>query len=259
MNISFDLRGKRVLVVGGGSGIGRATALMALEAGAEVWVFDRDVEGIESAALAHGAALTTTRVDLRDAEATHAAAYAVAARWGACDLVHVNAGISEHAAFTQATEASFLALMEVNLFAAWRIAHDLFPAMIAERRGVFVFTGSPHAYRTSSDASSYAISKGGLSAMMRSIAIEGAPHGVRAVTVMPGAILTPLLREDAAVHSDGDGSDVIARWSTQRPVGRLGEPEEIAAAVLFLGSDASTFTTGTELYVDGGMFAALAE
>ena len=259
MNVSFDLRGRRVLVVGGGSGIGRATALLALESGAEVWVFDRDVSRIAADAAAHGPALRTTTLDLRDAAATHAATAEVGERWGACDLVHVNAGISEHATFSEATESSFLALMEVNLFAAWRIAHDLFPAMVAAGRGVFVFTGSPHAYRTSSDASSYAISKGGLSAMMRSIAMEGAPHGVRAVTVMPGAILTPLLREDAAVHSAGDGSDVIARWSTQRPVGRLGEPEEIAAAVLFLGSDASGFTTGTELYVDGGMFAALAD
>lgn len=259
MTMSFDMRGKRVLVVGGGSGIGRATALMALEAGAEVWVFDRATDALAGEMASFGDSFRATRVELTDPDATREATAAVLAAWELCDLVHVNAGISEEATFTQATEQSFRALMEVNLFAAWRITHELLPAMIRARRGVFVYTGSPHAYRTTSDASSYAISKGALSAMMRSVAMEGAPHGVRAATVMPGAILTPLLRRDAEKHSEGDGSDVLARWEIQRPVRRLGRPEEIASAVLFLASDECGFTTGTEIYVDGGMFAALSE
>lgn len=256
--VTFDLTGKKVLVVGGGSGIGYATALLARESGARVWVFDRNVDRLaaHSDPAAVGA-IRTTRVDLTDAAATKAATDEVLDAWGACDLIHLNAGIADNRTFTESREEDLLAVLQVNLFAAWRIAHALLPTMLEARTGVIAFTGSPHALRSTADASSYAISKAAVSALMRSIALEAAPHGVRAVSVLPGAILTPLLLADAEEHGEGDGESVIARWSAQRPVGRLGEPEEIAAAVLFLASGASGFTTGNELIVDGGMFAAM--
>jgi NAD(P)-dependent dehydrogenase (short-subunit alcohol dehydrogenase family) len=250
--VTFDLSGTKVLIVGGGSGIGLATALMARDSGAQVWVFDRANDR-----LAGERGIRTTRFDLADASATAAATDEVLEVWGACDLVHLNAGIADNRTFTQSREEDLLAILEVNLFAAWRIAHALLPAMLAAGSGVVAFTGSPHAKRSTADASSYAVSKAAVSALMRSIALEAAPHGVRAVSVLPGAIVTPLLLADARDHSDGDGDDVIARWSAQRPIGRLGAAEEIASAVLFLASGASGFTTGAELIVDGGMFAAM--
>jgi NAD(P)-dependent dehydrogenase (short-subunit alcohol dehydrogenase family) len=126
--------------------------------------------------------------------------------------------------------------------------------MIEQGSGVLVLTSSPHAFNTVPDAGAYAASKGGVLALTRSLALEGAPHGIRANTVLPGAVDTPMLRRETLASPDPEAQ--FARWAAMHPLNRLGRPDEIAEAALFLASDAASFVTGTSLAVDGGVLGA---
>jgi NAD(P)-dependent dehydrogenase (short-subunit alcohol dehydrogenase family) len=126
--------------------------------------------------------------------------------------------------------------------------------MIVQGSGVLLLTSSPHAINTVPDAGAYAASKGGVLALTRSLALEGAPHGIRANALLPGAVDTPMLRREADVAADP--ALQLERLAAISPLNRLGQPGEIADAALFLASDAASFVTGTALAVDGGVLAA---
>jgi 2-keto-3-deoxy-L-fuconate dehydrogenase len=127
-------------------------------------------------------------------------------------------------------------------------------APIRIESGAIVITSSPHAVNTVPDAAAYAASKGGTLALTRALALEGAPHGIRVNALLPGAIDTPMLRREAAAARDPEAQ--VERFAAIHPLNRLGRPEEVAAAAVFLASDAASFITGTGLSVDGGLLAA---
>jgi NAD(P)-dependent dehydrogenase (short-subunit alcohol dehydrogenase family) len=118
-----------------------------------------------------------------------------------------------------------------------------------------IITSSPHAQATVPDAAAYAASKGGVHALLHALALEGAEHGVRVNALIPGTIDTPMVQRELSVASDPQ--EQMKRFAASHPLGRLGQPEEVAAAALFLASDAASFITGTTLNVDGGLMAAL--
>ena len=122
--------------------------------------------------------------------------------------------------------------------------------------GAIVFTSSPHALVTTPASSPYAATKAGILGLTRALAIEGAAHGVRVNTVLPGAVDTPMVQDFIAAQADP--AWMLQRLESQHPLGRLCRPEEVAAAVLFLVSDAASFITGVALPVDGGLLASMA-
>jgi NAD(P)-dependent dehydrogenase (short-subunit alcohol dehydrogenase family) len=126
--------------------------------------------------------------------------------------------------------------------------------MVAQGGGAIVITSSPHALVTSPDSGAYAASKGGVSALMRALALEGATKNVRVNALLPGAIDTPMVRREAAVASDPE--EQMRRFGLIHPMARIGLAAEVAEGALFLASDAASFVTGATLAVDGGLLAA---
>ena len=243
----FD--GKVALVTGGAGGIGLATALRLGREGAQVVIADHD-EGKARAAAdqvraagAPGAIASACDVGI-EADVARAVDAAIGA-FGRLDVVVNNAGVMIFKPIEQHVEDDLLKVLRVDLFGAfWFIKH----AFLRCGPGAsIVNVSSIHAVETSPLVAAYAAAKAGLLSLTRSASIEGKPKGIRVNAVLPGAIETPMLRENPNVKS---GAEVLDPAD-------IGQPEDIAAAVAWLASDDAAFVTGAELRVDGGRLAKL--
>jgi NAD(P)-dependent dehydrogenase (short-subunit alcohol dehydrogenase family) len=237
---------KAVLVTGGGSGIGLATAQAFAAAGARVVVADVDAERAQSAVAELGERGLAVRADMSVARQVEALVAAALERFGAIDCFHNNAGIGgEPAELHELTEAQWARVMDVNLRGAWLGLKHVLPHMRARRRGAVVNTASVAGRSGSARLAPYCASKAGVLALTQVAAIENAHLGIRVNAVAPGLVATPLL-----AGADGESGGPF-------PAGRLGAPEEVAAAVVWLCSDAASFVNGTALTVDGGWTSTL--
>lgn len=245
-----SLEKKRALVTGAASGIGRATALRLAEHGAAVAVADMDetsgkrtVKEIEAA----GGQGFYHHADVADPASVDLLFAAIRDRWGGLDLAFNNAGIEGE---TQAIEAGSIdnwdRVMAVNLRGVWLCLRQEV-ALLGPGGGSIVNCASVAGLTGLANASAYVASKHGLVGLTRTAALEGAPRGIRVNAVCPGAIKTPMLQR---YHHDDPKA--IAALEALHPLGRLGESEEIADAVLWLLSDQSSFVTGQAIAVDGG-------
>ncbi|MGA2519419.1 MAG: glucose 1-dehydrogenase [Acidimicrobiales bacterium] len=250
------LVGKVALITGAGSGIGRAAAGIFAAEGATVVVADvvsdaaaETVDGIEAAG---GRALAVT-VDVSvEGEAQEAVRRAVQ-DCGALHVLFNNAGIfpSDDGGLLDTPPATWDRVMAVNLRGVWLCSRAAVPAMIAAGGGSIVNVASFVALMGAATAQvAYTASKGGVLAFTRELAVEYARRNVRANALCPGPIETPLLAE---LLADPERRN---RRMVHIPMGRLGRPEEVARAALFLASDESSFMTGSALVVDGGITAA---
>jgi 2-hydroxycyclohexanecarboxyl-CoA dehydrogenase len=227
-----QLAGRRALVTGGASGIGAAIVRALAEAGAHVVVADLNA---------------AEKLDVTDFEAVHA----FAARHGPFDTLVNCAGVDQHQFFTRTGPADWRRLLAVNLEAVLNTTHAVLPAMQAAGYGRIVNVVSEAGRLGSRGGSVYAAAKGGVIAFTRSIARENGRKGITANAVAPGPIDTPLLRQAVA----GGGDKLMAAMTEATLAGRLGTPEEVAAAVLFLASPQASYVTGEVLGVSGGMGA----
>ena len=237
------LCGRRAFVTGGAKGIGRAIAQQLAAEGAQVVIADIDVAAAESLAIAIGA--VAVHLDVTDVGRVHE----VVARCGPFDILVNNAGVDQHAFFTQTSVAEWHSLLALNLEAVLATTHAALPAMQAAGFGRIVNIASEAGRLGSRGGAVYAAAKGGVIAFTRSIARENGAKGITANVVAPGPIDTPLLR--AAVAQGGDR--LLQAMIAGTLVGRLGTPDEVAAAVAFLVSDTAGFITGELLGVSGGM------
>ena len=237
------LAGRRAFVTGGASGIGAAIAKRLAADGAGVLV--ADLNGDEAERLARGFCGTGLRLDVTDAEAVAA----VVRAHGPFDVLVNSAGIDQHAFFTATTPDDWRRLLGVNLEAVLNTTHAVLPAMQQAGRGRIVNVASEAGRLGSRGGSVYAAAKGGVIAFTRSIARESGRKGITANVVAPGPVDTPMLRQ--AVSAGGD--KLLAVMTGATLVGRLGKPEEVAAAVAFLVADEAGFITGEVLGVSGGM------
>lgn len=246
-----------MIVTGGASGIGAACALAFATEGATTFVLDNSPAGgteLENGLEERGATVHFRHGDVTDEEAVRSIVAEAMREYGRLDVMHANAGIEWMKGIADTTHEEWSKVIDVNLTGVYLATRYAMIEMVQARRGAIVITSSPHAFNTVPDAGAYAASKGGTLALMRALALEGAPHGVRVNALVPGAIDTPMLRREAAGAPDPERQ--LERFGAIHPLNRLGRGAEVAEAALFLASDAASFITGAALPVDGGLLAA---
>jgi NAD(P)-dependent dehydrogenase (short-subunit alcohol dehydrogenase family) len=255
---SGALAGKVALVTGGASGIGRATAILLGREGAAVVVQDLREEGraTADAIIAAGGRASFIRGDVTQAEDSEAAVQRAVGEFGGLDVLVNNAGIIRRASVVDTTEEEWDRVMAVNVKSVFLFSKAAIPVIARRGGGVIVNTASGWGLDGGKDAASYCASKAAVVNLTRAMAIDHADQNIRVNCVCPGDTDTPMLREEARQLGQ-DVGHFLGR-SAQRPLGRMGRPEEIAQAILFLATDASSYVTGTALVVDGGGHAGSA-
>ncbi len=241
-----------VLVTGGGQGIGRAVAYGFAAAGAKTVIADVDAEaGAECLAAieAAGGAGLFVKTDIADEAAVKQMVATAAAKFGTIDILINNAGLSRRTSLTDPTMDAWDQVVGVNLRGTYLCCKHAAPWLTRQTGNAIVNIASTRALMSEPDSESYAASKGGILAMTHALAVSLGPRGVRVNAVSPGWIEVrdwrKASRAEQPIHSEAD--------RTQHPVGRVGKPEDIAAACRYLCSPEAGFITGTNLVIDGGM------
>jgi 3-oxoacyl-[acyl-carrier protein] reductase len=250
----MKLEGRVAVVTGGGSGIGAAAALAFAREGAHVVVTDLNEAGakatLEQIERAGGQGLAL-RADVTQAADNQALVERALTTWGRLDIYFANAGVSQWKSYVEEVdEAIFDQIFAVNVKGVWLGAKYALPVMKRQRRGVFLVNASTAALRPRPGSQTYAAAKGAVVTLTKALALETAPHGVRVVALAPVATLTPMLT--TFMNKPEVDEAAVARYVDTIPLGRLNQPQDIAAAVVFLASDDAAMITGSCLEVDGG-------
>ncbi|HEY8528017.1 MAG TPA: SDR family NAD(P)-dependent oxidoreductase [Acidimicrobiales bacterium] len=257
---AYDLHGRVALVTGAGSGIGRATATLLAEAGAHVVALDLDGEAAAATATAiagAGRAASSAPLDVRDPEAVNRLVDAQAAEHGRIDILANIAGVMYSAPVVDMTDGDLDAVLATNLKGPFHMARAVVPHMARAGSGAIVNMASSAIDVPREGLFAYAASKGALVQLTRILAVECGPQGIRANAVAPGWIPTGMtgrhfLRPDGTVDAERFEA-VAAPMRALSPLGKIGEVDDIAHAVLYLASDAAKFVTGQVLSPNGGV------
>jgi 2-hydroxycyclohexanecarboxyl-CoA dehydrogenase len=243
------LEGRIALVTGGASGIGAATCRRLAAEGARVVVTDMNADGAR--AIAEEVTGQPYELNVADTGSVRTAVAAVESDLGPIDVLVNNAGYDEFGFFVHTDEEMWKRIVAVNLIGVIACTHAVLPGMQERRYGRIVNVASEAGRVGSPGSSVYSGAKGGVIGFSKAIAAEAARYGVTCNAVAPGPIETPLLM---AAHSLGDLGDRLVKGMVSKTVlGRLGQPEEVAATIAFLASDDASYVTGETLGVSGGM------
>jgi NAD(P)-dependent dehydrogenase (short-subunit alcohol dehydrogenase family) len=252
---NMKLSGKKALITGGNSGIGLATGRLFIAEGAEVAITGRDQATLDEAVAKLGPRAHGYRADVTVAEDRKQLFLALAKDFGKLDIVFANAGISGRTPTGATDETIFESVIHTNLNGAFFTVNSA--ASLLNDNGSIIFNGSVHNYLGQPGFAAYAATKGGLVSMARAIAADLAPRNIRVNVVAPGATKTPIWKRGNRANDTAEQSAKLADLvSSSIALGRWGEPEELAKAVLFLASDDSSYINAIELMVDGGMTGA---
>jgi NAD(P)-dependent dehydrogenase (short-subunit alcohol dehydrogenase family) len=243
------LNGKRTLITGGTSGIGLETARQFLEEGARVAITGTNPATLESAHKELGNDVLAIRADAGNVAGQQAVAEAIRQGFGGLDILFVNAGVADFRPVEQWDEAGFDRSIAINLKGPFFLVQALLP--ILANPASIVLNTSINARIGMPNSSVYAATKAGLISLARTLSGELIQRGIRVNAVSPGPISTPIYGKLGL--SEADLKATTATIQNQIPAGRFGNPSEIAKAVVFLASDESAFTVGSELVIDGGM------
>lgn len=267
MSTATELAGKVALITGAAHGQGRAAALALAREGCHVAALDvarplaypgytlgsaSDLDRLAEECESLGVTCLTFAADVRDDAAVSAAVAEAMRRHGRIDLLFNNAGICGYGLAHELTEDAWDAMLDINLKGAWLVGRRVIPQMIAQRSGVILNNSSVAGLRGMARLSHYAASKWGLVGLTKSWAIELAPYGIRVVALCPTGVNTPM--NDGLAALEGMTPLQIAERSAGNllPVPWI-EPEDVAAAVVFLASDKARYITGSEFVLDAGL------
>jgi 3-oxoacyl-[acyl-carrier protein] reductase len=247
--------GRLVLVTGGASGIGEATARRFLAEGANVVIMDRSAENLAAAEgrLGRGgeggdAELALELGDVSSSEDVDRVVAAAIERFGGIDVVVSNAGIAYEEPFLDITREHWEETQRVNLTGMFVVTQRVAREMVRRSRGIILLTSSTNGLVGEDKYAHYNASKGGVTLLTKSLAIELGPHGIRVNAVCPGYIVTPLAESI-------DDPEFMEAYRQRLPLRRLGKPEDVAGAFAFLASDDAAFITGETIVIDGGQLA----
>ncbi len=248
------MQGKVALVTGGAEGIGATVGRMIVAEGGQVMLCDVQIDKAKALAEELGDSADAFELDVRNLDQWHEAVKATQARFGKLNVLCNIAGISEPGNVVDVDLDSWTRTIDINLQGPFFGMRAAIPAMeAAGEPGAIVNIGSMIAMRAAAFVAAYSASKAGLLGLTRSVALDLAERGVpiRANMVHPGAIRTPMY--DRYKYSGADTPENIeTNFAATHPMNRIGEPEEVAKAVVFLASDEASFTTGCDFTVDGG-------
>ncbi len=246
-----SMNGKVSLVTGAASGIGRATALAFAAAGASVVVADvNEAGGSETVDQIAGAGGTATFVacDVTDESAVSALVAAAVDTYGGLDFAFNNAGVEGRQSILAETDAAeFRRVIDINLFGVFHGMKHQIPAMLERGAGVIINTSSIAGLRGTPGLGHYSASKHAVTGLTKTAALECATNGIRVLSVHPAAIETEMVARVMADHPE-----VAATIEGMHPIGRAGQPSEVADVVVFLCSDGAGFMTGSQIVIDGG-------
>jgi NAD(P)-dependent dehydrogenase (short-subunit alcohol dehydrogenase family) len=242
--------GRHIVVTGGSTGIGRATAEVLVRDGARVTLIARSEDKLREAVDALGANARFEVADVGDKAQPLAALDAAEAEFGPIEGLFANAGTGgSFAPVIDYTEENYRAVLAVNLHAVLHAIQHVLPGMYERKRGAILVTGSLASERGMANNVGYVVSKHGVLGLARAVALEAAPHGVRVNCLIPGFIETPML--------EGIGPQVATLLAGRVPQGRIGAAAEVAEVAAFLLSDAASHVTGQSWSVDGGVLGTL--
>jgi NAD(P)-dependent dehydrogenase (short-subunit alcohol dehydrogenase family) len=244
------------IVTGGASGIGLATSGLLLDRGARVAVVDVNDGAIrEASASFESDRAVFIRADLALPEEAERAVADAVRSFGSLNAVVNNAGIQRYGNAEQTSLELWREVLDVNLTAAFTVSRAAIPRLRAAGGGSIVNVGSVQSRTAQRGAAAYVASKHAILGLTRSMAVDYAQEKIRVNCVCPGTVDTPMFRWTAS--QDPAPESVVAACEEMHPLGRIAKPEEVAEVIAFLLTDAASFVTGAEIYVDGGMLATI--
>jgi NAD(P)-dependent dehydrogenase (short-subunit alcohol dehydrogenase family) len=252
----MKLKDQVAIVTGAASGIGAASARLFAAEGARLALVDQDKEGLGQVAAdieaAGGNAIIIPADVSSDADA-RAGVDRVIEKWGRVDVLMTAAGMSTGGTVDMIEEAAWDRTFAVNVKGTYLWIHYAIQPMIAAKSGAIVTVGSQLAQSSPGKNAAYIASKGAIASFTKTVAVDHAAQGIRVNALMPGVIDTPMPANSLKRYADPEAMKTF--WKHRHPMGRIGKPEEVARAALFLACDDSSFVTGTLLFIDGGWTA----
>jgi NAD(P)-dependent dehydrogenase (short-subunit alcohol dehydrogenase family) len=252
----MKLQDRVAIVTGAASGIGAASAKLFAAEGAKLALVDQNEVGLKKVASeikARGGSAITITADVSSNSKARAGVARVVKRWGRIDVLLTAAGASTGGTVDSIDEAAWDRTFAINVKGTYLWIHYAIRHMIAAKAGAIVTIGSQLAQSSPGKNAAYVASKGAIASLTKTIAVDHALQGIRVNALMPGVIDTPMPARSLKRYADPEA--MKAYWKERHPMGRIGQPEEVARAALFLASDDSSFVTGTLLFVDGGWTA----
>ena len=253
---AMKLKNQVAVITGGASGIGAASARLFAAEGAKVALVDLDEVGLGQVAAdieSRGGEAMIVAADVSRNDQAEAGVTRIMDRWGRIDVLLTAAGISLGGTVDAIEEAAWDRTFDVNVKGTFLWVHHAIKPMIEARSGAIVTVSSQLAQASLGKNAAYVASKGAIASFTKTIAVDHAIQGIRVNALMPGVIDTPMPARSLQRQADPEAARAF--WKHRHPMGRIGQPEEVAKAALFLASDDSSFVTGTLLFVDGGWTA----
>ena len=256
--MNAELEGKVVAVTGAGAGLGRAAAVAFAQAGAAVVCNDINGAAAEETTqevIAAGGRAVGVEGDTSTIECAQAIVAAAVERFGGLDVMHANAAISIYAPLVEIELPTFHAIVDTNLKGPLLCAREAIAPLRARGGGSIIFVSSVQAFQGLPGCVTYAAAKAGLVAATQVLAVELGGDNIRVNAIAPGTIDTPMLQRDLAPMNIDEREDFMGRVNGANALGRVGRPQEVADAAVYLASERASYVTGTCLRVDGGFLS----